>query len=211
MLCLFITDVPSTHQKAGKQAEKVISGENQKSQEKLLQKSIEKATKVLDLSEDDSRCSGCCHLNPVSYGHPKIFHINGTSETMLSQSNISVRFCANPPVDRLVWELPDGQLLKPGQSHSGVTLQKLYKNATCSDLLLTQSAAGYHIILAKNRIGFDEIRIFVKENRMINTNDGATFQLTSKAASIVQFKCDSVHFSAILSLILMFIWTSSFA
>ena len=53
-----------------------------------LQKSIQLATNVLDLSEDD-RCSGCCNYPKQDYGHPRIVLVNGTSKVMrLQGSNV---------------------------------------------------------------------------------------------------------------------------
>ena len=60
----------------------------EKSSSDELQKSIQLATNVLDLSEDD-RCSGCCNYPKQDYGHPRIVLVNGTSKVMrLQGSNV---------------------------------------------------------------------------------------------------------------------------
>ena len=125
-------------------------------------------------------------------------------------------------MDRIIWELPTSELLKPGQRSSerqGLVLNSWPTNATCSEVKLfaqnrliqeTQTfLAGTHWILAKNRLGYDEITIRVEiEDPSVNLNDpvnSATFQQTSAA------QCDSVHFQSFFSsLILMFIWTCHF-
>mgnify|MGYP007045456536 FL=1 len=127
-------------------------------------------------------------------------------------------------MDRIIWELPTSELLKPGQrsseSRQGLVLHSWPTNATCSDVkLFAQNRliqetktflAGTHWILAKNRLDYDETTILVEieENPSANLDDpvnSATFQQTSAA------QCDSVHFQSFFSsLILMFIWTCHF-
>ena len=126
-------------------------------------------------------------------------------------------------MDRIIWELPTSELLKPGQRSSerqGLVLNSWPTNATCSDVkLFAQNRliqetktflAGTHWILAKNRLGYDETTILVEieKDPSVNLDDpvnSATFQQTSAA------QCDSVHFQSFFSsLILMFIWTCHF-
>jgi len=204
------------------------ASEDKSSSSDELQKSIQLATNVLDLPEEDGRCSGCCNYPKQDYGHPKIDLVNGTLKVMRLKRpnvmNLTVRICANPPVDRIIWELPTSELLKPGQrsseSRQGLVLHSWPTNATCSDVkLFAQNRliqetktflAGTHWILAKNRLGYDETTILVEieENSSANLDDpvnSATFQQTSAA------QCDSVHFQSFFSsLILMFIWTCHF-
>ena len=124
--------------------------------------------------------------------------------------NLTVRICANPPVDRIIWELPTSELLKPGQSssESSLVLHSWQTNATCVDVKLFKDAqnhhekssfAGAHLILAKNRLGYDETTIQVEMQDMPDPVNSATFQQTSA-------QCDSVHFQS-FSLILMSVWT----
>ena len=127
--------------------------------------------------------------------------------------NLTVRICANPPVDRIIWELPTSELLKPGQSssESSLVLHSWQTNATCVDVKLFNNAqnhhekshfmTGAHLILAKNRLGYDETNILVELQDMPPTDpvNSATFQQTSA-------QCDSVHFQS-FSLILMSVWT----
>ena len=125
--------------------------------------------------------------------------------------NLTVRICANPPVDRIIWELPTSELLKPGQnSHeSGLVLNSWLTNATCYDVKLFaqktrqnsihKTLVGTHSILTKNRLGYDETSIDVELEKTIEPVNSATFQQTSA-------QCDSVHFQS-FSLILIFIWT----
>ena len=124
--------------------------------------------------------------------------------------NLTVRICANPPVDRIIWELPTSELLKPGQisRKSGLALNSWLTNATCYDVKLFaqkhsiqgKTLPGTHYILVKNRLGYDETTIVVEQEKTIEPVNSATFQKTSA-------QCDSVHFQS-FSLILMFIWTS---
>ena len=95
--CTIITDVASVlqQQKTGEQEKDGGGGESwppsasiaseDKSSTDELQKSIRLATNVLDLPEDDGRCSGCCNYPKQDYGHPKIDLVNGTLKVMRLQ------------------------------------------------------------------------------------------------------------------------------
>ena len=61
------------------------ASEDKSSSTDELQKSIRLATNVLDLPEDDGRCSGCCNYPKQDYGHPKIDLVNGTLKVMRLQ------------------------------------------------------------------------------------------------------------------------------
>ena len=61
------------------------ASEDKSSSTDELQKSIRLATNVLDLSEGEGRCSGCCNYLKQDYGHPKIDLVNGTLKVMRLQ------------------------------------------------------------------------------------------------------------------------------
>ncbi len=170
--------------------------------------SVEKATQVLDLSSnsENSPMNGPnSRASCEPYGHPVIFLINGTQFEMTIGLNVTVRTCANPPVDRIIWELPSGQLLKPGQQSSGSELQSWISNSTCSDLQLFAASPGFflpagrHLILSKNRLGYAQVSIDILEG------DSSTNFVHS--ATIQSGQCDTAHFQQ-SALILMTIWTS---
>lgn len=165
--------------------------------ENALQKSIQKATKVLDLSSADnterSSLSGDLSLancdSTRKYGYPTLHFANGTSDTVKRNMNLSMEICANPPVDHIIWQLPnDGQLLKPGQQSidKGLVLQSVQANATCFHVSLVAQTAilpnGNHLILFMNRLGYQQRRIQVQVLQQ---------QQMGAAAPISQ--CDSVR------------------
>ena len=104
--CTIITDVASVLQQQKMEGqEKKVEGdggggsgsllwpqpasEDKSSSTDELQKSIRLATNVLDLPEEDGRCSGCCNYPKQDYGHPKIDLVNGTLKVMrLKRPNV---------------------------------------------------------------------------------------------------------------------------
>ena len=159
-----------------------------------MQESIQMATNVLDIAED--KCYGCCNYK---YGTPVISFINGTESTNAASRNLSLQICANPKVDRIIWQLPSGHLFQPSQSFNGLELQSWpsWQKATCVDVHLagTSMTLGTHWILAKNTRGFAETNIVVQQSDTLLT----TSQL---ASSVSPLKCDTVH-----GLLLMTSWT----
>ena len=151
-----------------------------------MKESIQIATNVLDIAED--KCYGCCNHN---YGTPTIALINGTSEINENSRNLSLQICANPRVDKIIWELPTGQILKPGQKSGNLILKSWpsSQKTTCIDVHLSSGGtmeSGNHYILAKNTRGFAEkyLKVKIEETK------------TSQLASI-SVKCDCtlwIHF-----------------
>ena len=162
-----------------------------------MQESIQIATNVLDIAED--KCYGCCNHN---YGTPTIALVNETLEINEKSRNLSLEICANPRVDRIVWELPSGQLLKPGQKGEHGLILKSWpslQKATCLDVQLStygRMVNGNHYILAKNSRGFAEKVVKV---RLAVTK---TSQLASAAVSQKKL----AHLATIL---LLTLWTLS--
>ena len=159
-----------------------------------MQESIQIATNVLDISED--KCYGCCQYE---YGKPVISFINGTTEDSNDAlRNLSLQICANPQVDRIIWQLPSGQLFQPGQSANGLNLQSWpsWQKATCVDVHLSGRGykGGSHWILAKNTRGLAETNVVVTQSETLLTS-----QLASVSPSSLQ--CGAVHW------LLMTFWT----
>lgn len=182
-LNLFFSEDESTESEA---QESLLKSSNDNKDENALQKSIQKATKVLDLSSTDNDRAGGesegslsdlstnsnCDSTRRSYGYPTLHFANGTSENVRQNMNLSVEICANPPVDHIIWQLPletsSGQLLKPGQQSidsSGLILKSVQANATCFHVTLFAQKLmpnGNHLILFMNRLGYQQRRIQVQ-------------------------------------------------
>merc|ERR1712223_369764 len=98
-----------------------------------------------------------------------------SADQLQTYQNLSVRICANPPVDRVIWELPQGHLIQPGQKQNSLALQSWpsWGNATCTDVKLfaqvhyspaagpNRDFGGKHGVLTKNRLGWAETHINV--------------------------------------------------
>lgn len=115
----------------------------------------------------EDNCFGCCtseenkaaQINP----YPEIRLVNGTRSEMQADSatnnvTLSVEVCANPPVHRIIWETPEGVLLKPGQSTGRESTGPSWRSSpTCVSANLTivrlYQTASWHIV-AQNSHGF---------------------------------------------------------
>jgi hypothetical protein len=204
-------------------------------------KSVQIATNVLSFTSGNKpppgaggydSCSGCCSDSvqkpPEMYGFPQIKLVNGTLDLIRieekSKKNLTlfVEICANPPVDRIIWETPSGQLLKPGQSDRirrilALQSSQTASKATCSDvklvLLLAQdlqsaaelnpdktSISGKYVVMGQNRLGFaeKEIRIEFFVNPEPDTENNVSSATLSQQNNInedllMTNKCDRVQ------------------
>ncbi len=144
-------------------------------------------------------CAGCCPLTGSEasrtgngsgrYGLPKIRLVKGTEavievEAEADNFTLHVEVCANPPANRIIWELPTGELLKGGQQNQisdrlfEAKNRTLPSKPTCSLASLIGRASTLEnnsekiTVVALNRDGFAEksFRIEVEKNREIDSD-----------------------------------------